>query len=61
MLPLDQARLIPSPSVAVSDDVIPPLASTNAGLTSLTISRTVPTSAALTVRAMSRLSARPHR
>jgi hypothetical protein len=38
-----------SPSVAVSEDVIPPLARTNAGLTWATTSRTVLTRAALTV------------
>ena len=56
IVPRHQARRIPKPSVAVSDEVMPPFARTKAGLTWLTISRTVPTSAALTVRAITRLS-----
>src|SRR3712207_464058 len=55
MVPRHQARRMPSPSVAVSEEVIPPLASTKAGRTWPTTSRTVPTRAALTVRAMARL------
>ena len=55
IVPRHQARRIPRPSVAVSDEVMPPFAKTKAGRTWLTISRTVPTSAALTVRAITRL------
>ena len=57
IVPRHQARRMPRPSVAVSEEVMPPLARTNAGRTWATISRTVPTSEALTVRAMCRLSA----